>query len=46
MCVQRNGQVVPLLNHGGPRLIYGVKLTENTHAYLLGIDMRLKFISA
>jgi hypothetical protein len=25
-------------NHGGPRLVYGVELTENTHAYLLGVD--------
>ncbi|MBI1916464.1 MAG: DUF4338 domain-containing protein [Planctomycetes bacterium] len=33
-----------LLNHGGPRLVYGVELTENTHAYLLGMDKHPKFI--
>lgn len=33
-----------LLNHGGPRLVYGVELTENTHAYLLGQDKRPKYI--
>jgi hypothetical protein len=33
-----------LLNHGGPRLVYGVELTENMHAYLLGQDKRPKYI--
>jgi hypothetical protein len=33
-----------LLNHGGPRLVYGVELIENTHAYLLGMDKQPKFI--
>ncbi len=33
-----------LLNHGGPRLIYGVELTANTHTYLLGIDKQPRFL--
>jgi hypothetical protein len=33
-----------LLNHGGPRLVYGVELTENTHAYLLGVDKHPQFL--
>lgn len=33
-----------LLNHGGPRLVYGVELTGNTHAYLLGMDKQPKFL--
>ncbi len=33
-----------LLNHGGPRLVYGVELIENTHTYLLGMDKHPKFI--
>lgn len=33
-----------LLNHGGPRLVYGVELAENVGPYLLGIDKRAKYI--
>ena len=33
-----------LLNHGGPRLVYGVELTENTRAYLLGMDKHPRYI--
>jgi hypothetical protein len=33
-----------LLNHGGPRLVYGVEMIENTRDYLLGIDKRPHFI--
>jgi hypothetical protein len=33
-----------LLNHGGPRLVYGVGLIENTHTYLLGLDKQPKFL--
>src|SRR5437763_12371538 len=33
-----------LLNHGSPRLVYGVELTENVGHYLLGIDKRAKYI--
>jgi hypothetical protein len=33
-----------LLNHGGPRLVYGVELTENTQGYLLGVDRHPKFV--
>jgi hypothetical protein len=33
-----------LLNHGGPRLVYGVELTENTRGYLLGLDRHPKYI--
>jgi hypothetical protein len=33
-----------LLNHGGPRLVYGVELTENTRAYLLGVDRHPRYI--
>jgi hypothetical protein len=33
-----------LLNHGGPRLVYGVELTHNTRAYLLGMEQRPKYI--
>jgi hypothetical protein len=32
-----------LLNHGGPRLVYGVELIENTRAYLLGIDKHPRY---
>jgi hypothetical protein len=33
-----------LLNHGGPRLVYGVELTENTRGYLLGLEKYPKYI--
>ena len=33
-----------LLNHGGPRLVYGVELIENTHGYLLGMDKQPQFL--
>jgi hypothetical protein len=33
-----------LLNHGGPRLVYGVELTENTRAYLLGMEKRPRYL--
>ena len=33
-----------LLNHGGPRLVYGVELAENTRAYLLGMDKHPHYI--
>lgn len=33
-----------LLNHGAPRLIYGVQLASNTHEYLLGIASRPKYL--
>ena len=33
-----------LLNHGGPRLVYGVELTENVRSYLLGLDKHPKYI--
>jgi hypothetical protein len=33
-----------LLNHGGPRLVYGAELTYNTRAYLLGMEQRPKYI--
>jgi hypothetical protein len=33
-----------LLNHGGPRLVYGVELARNTRAYLLGLDRHPRFI--
>ena len=33
-----------LLNHGGPRLVYGVELTENTRAYLLGMEKHPRYI--
>jgi hypothetical protein len=33
-----------LLNHGGPRLVYGVELTENVQAYLLGLDKNPKYM--
>lgn len=33
-----------LLNHGGPRLVYGVELTNNTRTYLLGLEQRPKYI--
>lgn len=32
-----------LLNHGGPRLVYGVELTANVRAYLLGIDKHPRY---
>jgi hypothetical protein len=35
-----------LLNHGGPRLVYGVKRIENAHAYLLGMEKQPKYILA
>ena len=33
-----------LLNHGGPRLVYGVELARNVRAYLLGMDKSPKYI--
>lgn len=33
-----------LLNHGGPRLVYGVELTYNPRAYLLGMGKQPKYI--
>jgi hypothetical protein len=33
-----------LLNHGGPRLVYGVELAENARAYLLGMDKHPRYI--
>lgn len=33
-----------LLNHGSPRLVYGVELVENTRGYLLGVDRTPKYI--
>lgn len=33
-----------LLNHGGPRLVYGVELVRNVRAYLLGMDKSPKYI--
>jgi hypothetical protein len=33
-----------LLNHGGPRLVYGVELTENTRAYLLGMEKQPRYL--
>jgi hypothetical protein len=33
-----------LLNHGGPRLVYGVELAENTRAYLLGLDKHPRYL--
>jgi hypothetical protein len=33
-----------LLNHGGPRLVYGVELIENTHAYLLGMEKQPRYL--
>lgn len=33
-----------LLNHGGPRLVYGVELTGNTRGYLLGLDRYPKYL--
>lgn len=33
-----------LLNHGGPRLVYGVQLVENVRDYLLGLDQQPKYI--
>jgi hypothetical protein len=33
-----------LLNHGGPRLVYGVELTGNVRAYLLGMDRHPKYL--
>ncbi len=33
-----------LLNHGGPRLVYGVELTENARAYLLGMERRPRYV--
>lgn len=35
-----------LLNHGGPRLVYGVELTHNTRAYLLGLDKHPHYVLA
>jgi hypothetical protein len=32
-----------LLNHGAPRLVYGVELAENAGAYLLGMDRRPRY---
>ena len=33
-----------LLNHGGPRLVYGLSLVENVQRLLLGIDRRPKYV--
>jgi hypothetical protein len=33
-----------LLNHGGPRLVYGAELAYNVHAYLLGMEKQAKYI--
>jgi hypothetical protein len=33
-----------LLNHGGPRLVYGVALAHNARAYLLGRERRPQYI--
>lgn len=33
-----------LLNHGAPRLVYGLPLIRNLHDYLLGIDRRPKYV--
>jgi hypothetical protein len=33
-----------LLQHGGPRLVYGVDLAHNTREYLLGRDRRPRYI--
>ncbi len=33
-----------LLDHGGPRLVYGVRLARNVRAYLLGMDKSPKYI--
>ena len=33
-----------LLNHGGPRLVYGVELARNVRGYLLGMDKSPKYI--
>ena len=33
-----------LLDHGAPRLVYGVQLVENLSDYLLGIDEKPKYI--
>src|SRR5690349_892926 len=46
-CCRLNSLGLPtddLLNHGGPRLVYGVELTHNTRAYLLGMEQRPKYI--
>ena len=32
-----------LLNHGGPRLVYGVPLAHNFREYLLGFDARPRY---
>ena len=33
-----------LLHHGGPRLVYGVRLVENVREYLLGIEKRPRYL--
>ncbi len=33
-----------LLHHGGPRLVYGVRLVENVREYLLGIERRPRYL--
>jgi hypothetical protein len=33
-----------LLNHGGPRLVYGVSLAENAWADLLGMERHPRYI--
>jgi hypothetical protein len=33
-----------LLQHGGPRLVYGVELADNTREYLLGREQRPRYI--
>ena len=35
-----------LLNHGGPRLVYGVDLVKNTREFLLGIEKKPHYILA
>src|SRR5262249_51547158 len=33
-----------LLQHGSPRLVYGVRLVENVREYLLGMDKRPRYV--
>ncbi len=37
-------QADELLNHGAPRLVYGVPLAENMREYLLGLARKAKYI--
>ena len=32
------------MHHGGPRLVYGVRLVENVREYLLGIEKRPRYL--